>query len=181
MIGTATLAAGAAAFTTSSLSLGTHTVTASYGGTAGFAASTSSALTQTVQTSTRQRAAARAAGCGQQGGGAGLGRCVRGRRRRCDRRRLCRRRRRVDHAERHAECGSISRPSPKTPGQAVGRVVDRFTPVLSCSVRAYRAIADLSVTNQNLPGERACLRARLRPRPPRVWTMRSTRSPMPGR
>ena len=50
VIGTATLAAGAAAFTTSSLTLGRHTITASYGGTAGFAASTSPALTQTVQT-----------------------------------------------------------------------------------------------------------------------------------
>jgi hypothetical protein len=49
VIGTATLSAGAAAFTTSSLTLGTHTITASYGGTAGFAASTSPALTQTVQ------------------------------------------------------------------------------------------------------------------------------------
>ena len=49
VIGTATLAAGTAAFTTSSLTLGTHTITASYGGTAGFAASTSPALTQTVQ------------------------------------------------------------------------------------------------------------------------------------
>jgi hypothetical protein len=49
VIGTATLSAGAGAFTTSSLVLGTHTITATYGGTAGFAASTSPALTQTVQ------------------------------------------------------------------------------------------------------------------------------------
>jgi hypothetical protein len=49
VIGTATLSAGAAAFTTSSLTLGTHTITASYGGAAGFAVSTSPALTQTVQ------------------------------------------------------------------------------------------------------------------------------------
>jgi uncharacterized repeat protein (TIGR01451 family) len=49
VIGTATLAAGAAAFTTSSLTLGTHTITATYGGTAGFAVSTSPAMTQTVQ------------------------------------------------------------------------------------------------------------------------------------
>jgi hypothetical protein len=48
-IGIATLSAGAAAFTTSSLTLGTHTITASYGGAAGFVASTSPALTQTVQ------------------------------------------------------------------------------------------------------------------------------------
>jgi uncharacterized repeat protein (TIGR01451 family) len=48
-IGTATLAAGAASFTTSSLTLGAHSITASYGGSAGSAASTSSALTQTVQ------------------------------------------------------------------------------------------------------------------------------------
>jgi len=49
VIGTAALAAGAATFTTSSLTLGTHTITASYGGAAGFIASTSPALTQTVQ------------------------------------------------------------------------------------------------------------------------------------
>jgi predicted transcriptional regulator len=49
VIGTATLTAGAAAFTTSSLTLGTHTIIASYGGSAGFVASTSAALTQTVQ------------------------------------------------------------------------------------------------------------------------------------
>jgi hypothetical protein len=49
VIGTAALAAGAAAFTTSSLTLGTHTITASYGGSAGFVASASPALTQTVQ------------------------------------------------------------------------------------------------------------------------------------
>ena len=48
-IGTATLAAGAASFTTSSLTLGAHNITASYGGSAGSAASTSSALTQIVQ------------------------------------------------------------------------------------------------------------------------------------
>jgi uncharacterized repeat protein (TIGR01451 family) len=51
VIGTATLAGGTAAFTTSSLTLGTHTITATYGGTVGFAASTSPALTQTVQIS----------------------------------------------------------------------------------------------------------------------------------
>jgi hypothetical protein len=49
LIGTATLAAGVAAFTTSSLTLGTHTITATYVGTTGFAASTSASLTQTVQ------------------------------------------------------------------------------------------------------------------------------------
>jgi len=48
-IGTATLAAGAASFTTSSLTLGAHNITASYGGSAGSAASTSSVLTQIVQ------------------------------------------------------------------------------------------------------------------------------------
>jgi uncharacterized repeat protein (TIGR01451 family) len=49
VIGTAALTAGVAAFTTSSLTLGTHTITASYGGSTGFVASTSAALTQTVQ------------------------------------------------------------------------------------------------------------------------------------
>ena len=49
VIGTAALAAGAAAFTTSSLALGTHTITASYGGSAGFVGSSSPTLTQTVQ------------------------------------------------------------------------------------------------------------------------------------
>jgi hypothetical protein len=48
-IGTATLTAGAAAFTTSLLAVGTHTITASYGGSAGFVGSTSPTLTQTVQ------------------------------------------------------------------------------------------------------------------------------------
>jgi uncharacterized repeat protein (TIGR01451 family) len=48
-IGTATLAAGAASFTTSLLTLGAHNITANYGGSAGSAASTSSALTQIVQ------------------------------------------------------------------------------------------------------------------------------------
>jgi uncharacterized repeat protein (TIGR01451 family) len=48
-IGTATLTAGAASFTTSTLLAGTHVITARYGGSAGFPASNSSALTQIVQ------------------------------------------------------------------------------------------------------------------------------------
>jgi outer membrane autotransporter protein len=47
-IGTGTLAAGVATFTTASLANGAHSITASYSGLAGFAASTSSTLTQTV-------------------------------------------------------------------------------------------------------------------------------------
>jgi len=48
-IGTATLnAAGQATFTTSTLSSGTHSITAAYGGSSGFLTSTSATLTQTV-------------------------------------------------------------------------------------------------------------------------------------
>jgi hypothetical protein len=47
-IGTGTLAAGVATFSTSSLAVGPHTITAQYGGDANFAASTSPAITQTV-------------------------------------------------------------------------------------------------------------------------------------
>jgi hypothetical protein len=47
-IGTAMLASGVATFTTASLAAGAHSITATYGGVAGFAASTSSILTQTV-------------------------------------------------------------------------------------------------------------------------------------
>ncbi|HEV2186445.1 MAG TPA: Ig-like domain repeat protein [Stellaceae bacterium] len=47
-IGAATLAAGVATFTTSSLSIGTHSITASYGGANTFLASTSAALSQAV-------------------------------------------------------------------------------------------------------------------------------------
>ena len=47
-IGTATLTAGAATFTTSALAVGGHSITARYGGDADNAASTSAALTQTV-------------------------------------------------------------------------------------------------------------------------------------
>jgi uncharacterized repeat protein (TIGR01451 family) len=47
-IGSGPLAGGAATLTTASLTAGAHNITASYGGAAGFAASTSSALTQTV-------------------------------------------------------------------------------------------------------------------------------------
>ncbi|WP_249147174.1 IPT/TIG domain-containing protein [Bradyrhizobium jicamae] len=47
-IGTATLSAGIASFTITTLAVGTHAITASYGGSAIFAASTSPALNQTV-------------------------------------------------------------------------------------------------------------------------------------
>lgn len=47
-LGTGNLAGGAASFTTSSLAAGGHSITAVYGGDANFIASTSSALTQTV-------------------------------------------------------------------------------------------------------------------------------------
>jgi uncharacterized repeat protein (TIGR01451 family) len=47
-IGTGVLTAGVATFTISSLANGAHSITASYPGVAGFAASTSSTLTQTV-------------------------------------------------------------------------------------------------------------------------------------
>ncbi|NVO13398.1 MAG: IPT/TIG domain-containing protein [Rhodoplanes sp.] len=49
-LGTATLAGGTAAFTTTALRAGRHTITAVYAGTASFAASTSSALIQEVNT-----------------------------------------------------------------------------------------------------------------------------------
>jgi hypothetical protein len=47
-IGTGTLSGGVASFTTSTLATGSHAITASYAGNATFAASTSPALTQTV-------------------------------------------------------------------------------------------------------------------------------------
>jgi hypothetical protein len=47
-IGTATLAGGIASFTTSSLTAGTHSITATYAGNATFAASTSPALAQAI-------------------------------------------------------------------------------------------------------------------------------------
>ena len=47
-IGTATLTAGVATFSTSALTAGVHTITARYAGNAGFTASTSAALLQTV-------------------------------------------------------------------------------------------------------------------------------------
>jgi hypothetical protein len=49
-IGTTTLAAGIASFTTSSLTVGSHAITASYGGAANFSASTSPTLNQAVNT-----------------------------------------------------------------------------------------------------------------------------------
>jgi secreted PhoX family phosphatase len=48
VIGSAALAGGVATFTTSSLSVGTYTVTASYGGTAGFAPSSTDTIVTTV-------------------------------------------------------------------------------------------------------------------------------------
>jgi hypothetical protein len=48
-IGTATLVAGVVSLTTSSLTLGTHVITASYGGAASFAAANSPSLVQMVQ------------------------------------------------------------------------------------------------------------------------------------
>ena len=47
-LGTGTLSGGLASFATSGLSTGSHSITASYGGGGGFAASVSTALTQTV-------------------------------------------------------------------------------------------------------------------------------------
>jgi streptogramin lyase len=47
-IGSSTLVSGSANFSTATLSVGTHTITASYAGDASFGASTSAALTQTV-------------------------------------------------------------------------------------------------------------------------------------
>lgn len=48
VIGTAALTSGVATFTTAALALGTHSIVASYGGTAAFVASTSTALSQAV-------------------------------------------------------------------------------------------------------------------------------------
>src|SRR5262249_41980859 len=54
-IASGTLSGGTATFSTSSLAVGMHTITASYDGDANFSASTSSAITQTVNsTSTNQ-------------------------------------------------------------------------------------------------------------------------------
>jgi hypothetical protein len=50
VLGTGTLAGGIASFTTASLTLGSHTITAVYGGSASFTGSTSSALIQAVST-----------------------------------------------------------------------------------------------------------------------------------
>ncbi|TWB98053.1 putative repeat protein (TIGR01451 family) [Bradyrhizobium macuxiense] len=50
VIGTAALSAGAVQFTTASLTLGSHNITASFGGGPSFVASTSSPLTQVVNT-----------------------------------------------------------------------------------------------------------------------------------
>jgi hypothetical protein len=55
-LGSATLASGSASFSTSALGAGAHSITAAYSGASGFAASTSSALTQTVQTASTSTA-----------------------------------------------------------------------------------------------------------------------------
>jgi hypothetical protein len=47
-LGTGTLASGKASFQTTSLTAGTHSITVSYAGNSSFKASTSSALTQTI-------------------------------------------------------------------------------------------------------------------------------------
>jgi hypothetical protein len=49
VLGTGTLSSGKAAFTTSTLAVGNHSITAVYGGDANFNGSTSPALTQTCQ------------------------------------------------------------------------------------------------------------------------------------
>ena len=49
MLGTGTLANGSASFTTSSLTQGTHSITAVYGGDAADSSSTSSVLSQSVK------------------------------------------------------------------------------------------------------------------------------------
>ena len=51
-LGTGTLSSGKATFTTSSLAVGSHSITAVYGGSTSFNASTSPALTQTVNSDT---------------------------------------------------------------------------------------------------------------------------------
>jgi Big-like domain-containing protein len=52
LIGTGTLSGGKAKLTTAALALGSHSITASYGGDANFTASTSAILTQTVKSTT---------------------------------------------------------------------------------------------------------------------------------
>ena len=52
VIGSATLANGSASFTTASLSPGTHSITASYGGSSNYAAANSSVLSQIVKANT---------------------------------------------------------------------------------------------------------------------------------
>ena len=49
LLGSVTLASGVAAYTTSSLAAGIHTITAQFGGSSNFASLTSSAVTETVQ------------------------------------------------------------------------------------------------------------------------------------
>jgi hypothetical protein len=53
VIGTRTLSAGQATYSTSTLTVGSHTITAVYGGDTNFSASTSSVVTQLVQTHTQ--------------------------------------------------------------------------------------------------------------------------------
>ena len=52
-LGTGTLAGGMATFTTSSLSIGSHSITARYGGNSSYNSSTSAALTQTINTASK--------------------------------------------------------------------------------------------------------------------------------
>ena len=56
LLGTGTLAAGVASFTTATLSTSSHSITAAYGGSGNFAPSTSPALGQTVTTATNKSA-----------------------------------------------------------------------------------------------------------------------------
>ncbi len=63
VLGTATLnSAGAAAFTVSSLGVGTHSLTAAYGGNSSFSASTSSALSETINRASTATSLASSAG-----------------------------------------------------------------------------------------------------------------------
>jgi hypothetical protein len=175
VIGTATLTAGAAAFTTSSLAPGTHTITASYGGSAGFVGSMSPALTQTVQIpadSVRLRALqvsvtkmeAQSSGDAFAGavdgaiadgfseGGGTL----------------------ITASSNGVRLNFAAEPDASLTG---GRVVDQYDSVLATRANALRD-SGLSAMNQTcLP---ACAASHLiHRRPQRVWTMRSPRSLMP--
>jgi uncharacterized repeat protein (TIGR01451 family) len=147
VIGTGALSAGVAAFTTSSLTLGAHTITASYSGTTSFAASTSPALTQTVlipPDSVRLRALqvavsrveAQASGSAFEGAVAGA------------------------IADGFAEGGELMKPSANgvrfnfaaDPDASVssGRVAEQYDSVSAARVDALRD-SGLSAMNQNVP------------------------------